>query len=377
MNRSLKSFLKAAAVVAIVAPLAASAAPFTAGNIAVFRSANNANNTTGSILELGATTASQSTPVQTIAIPNGASVGNGLRFSGSATSTGYLSSTADRSLITFSGVNTDNTASNVNVLNPRGVGTLDKDGLYALQTTYTATTTDNPQTRSATSLNNSNWFIADQSGIYTNSASAPDPAANVRGIKTFGGGVYVLRASGTAGTAVVATVSAPSGGSITNLPGLTNQSAAQDFYLVSSGSNGSAFDILYVSTSTTTAGIQKYSLVSGSWTANGTANVNSLGIFGLAAEWNGSGATLFGTTGNGATSANSLLRMVDSTGFNQTISLGSPTTLFTAAASTTLKGVEFVPVPEPSTLGLAGVGVALAGLVAWKRRQTFTAVQAV
>jgi hypothetical protein len=69
--------------------------------------------------------------------------------------------------------------------------------------------------------------------------------------------------------------------------------------------------------------------------------------------------------------------MVDSTGFNQTISLGSPTTLFTAAASTTLKGVEFVPVPEPSTLGLAGVGVALAGLVAWKRRQTFTAVQAV
>jgi hypothetical protein len=33
-------------------------------------------------------------------------------------------------------------------------------------------------------------------------------------------------------------------------------------------------------------------------------------------------------------------------------------------------------VPEPSTLGLAGLGVALAGLGAWKRRRAGSPVQA-
>jgi hypothetical protein len=37
--------------------------------------------------------------------------------------------------------------------------------------------------------NNTNWFIADQGGIYTNGAVAASPTANVRGIKSFGGAV--------------------------------------------------------------------------------------------------------------------------------------------------------------------------------------------
>lgn len=85
MNFFWKLSLESAAVVAALAatavtPPAAVAAAFTAGNLAVFRSSSSANNTTVSILELNPTTANQRSAVQLIAIPDGATVANGLRF---------------------------------------------------------------------------------------------------------------------------------------------------------------------------------------------------------------------------------------------------------------------------------------------------------
>src|SRR5207253_2958129 len=97
------------------------------------------------------------------------------------------------------------------------------------------------QTRGTTSLNNTNWFIGDQNGVYTNGATSPSPSGNFRSIKSFGGTAYVLQQSSTTTNIVVSTVSAPSGGAITGLPGLTNNTTAQDFYLISSGNNGAAF----------------------------------------------------------------------------------------------------------------------------------------
>jgi hypothetical protein len=78
-------------------------------------------------------------------------------------------------------------------------------------------------------LNNSTWFIGDQSGIYTNGATAASPSGNVRSIRSFGSSVYTLQASSTTTVIVVSTVSAATGGSITGLPGLANLSSAQDF----------------------------------------------------------------------------------------------------------------------------------------------------
>jgi len=53
---------------------------------------------------------------------------------------------------------------------------------------------------------------------------------------------------------------------------------------------------------------------------------------------------------------------------------------FTGASSSSgnnrLDNFQFNAVPEPSTLGFAGVGVTLAGLGAWKRRRTAAAVRA-
>lgn len=128
-----------AACLAVMISTSAWAAPFTVGNLAVF-SADTAtsNNTAFSILELNASTANQTTPVQTISI-NGTSGGTALRSSGSATSTGYLATSDDRSLLTFAGVNTTTTGVNSNTIVPRGVGTLDGNGTFALATTYNGT----------------------------------------------------------------------------------------------------------------------------------------------------------------------------------------------------------------------------------------------
>src|SRR5205814_2556542 len=121
-------------------------------------------------------------------------------------------------------------------------------------------------------------------GAYTNGATMPSPAGNFRSMKSFGGTVYVCQSSDT--EQPVSTISAPSGGIVTPLPGLSAATKdTQDFYLVSSGSNGSAYDVLYIITdSTSTTGmISKYSLVGGSWTFNGSY-ATVFGGFSLAAE---------------------------------------------------------------------------------------------
>src|SRR5262245_61512925 len=99
-------------------------AAFTPGDLLVLQTDPSAvtSNTTFSIVELDPSTAAQ-TPSNTIAIDGTGA--NALRISGSATSTGYLATTDDGSLLTFNAVNTTDTTSNVNSQNPRGVGTLD------------------------------------------------------------------------------------------------------------------------------------------------------------------------------------------------------------------------------------------------------------
>src|SRR5262249_50939326 len=160
--------------------------------------------------------------------------------------------------------------------------------------------------------------------------------------KAFGGTVYVLQQSSSAATIVVSTISAPSGGTITGLPGLTNDNTAVDFYMIASGNNGAAFDILYVST---TAGITKYSKVAGNWTSNGSFAIAG-GVFALAAQSNGAGEFLYGTLGSGAIAANTVVRYTDSAGYNAPINvnIANNVTLYTAPAGTTVKGIAFAPV---------------------------------
>jgi hypothetical protein len=339
------------------------ALPFTTGNLVVLQAAASAANTTCSILELNPATAAQGSPVNTVAISGTGA--NALRISGSATSTGYLANSDDGTLLAFTGANNVNTSANVNTLNPRGVGTLDNAGNFVLQTTYTGASGN--QTRCATSLNNSGWYVGEQGGVYTNGTTTAVTTGNFRGLKSFGGALYIFQQSSISAVNIVVSSVSADAKVVTGLPGLTNDTAGQDFYMVSSGSNGSTFDTLYVLTSTSaTAGIiKKYSLVSGSWTANGTYTT-SFGGFGLCATKNGGGAYLYVTTGTGATTANSVIRLTDTAGYNATIAITTANnlTLYTGAAGTIMKGIAFAPAsgkPTPTFSNLTSDQSILAG----------------
>jgi hypothetical protein len=186
--------------------------------------------------------------------------------------------------------------------------------------------------------------VGDQGGIYTNGAASTLRSGNFRSVKSFGGNLYVFVASASY-PPVLSLAASPVA---TNaLPGLPNgDSTMQDSYLISSGNNGSTFDVLYIlSASSASAGtIYKYSLVSGSWTANGSYST-PFGGFGFCAAWNGSGAVLYATTGTGATAANSVIKLTDTAGYNATISIttGSNVTLYTAVSGTVMKGIAFAP----------------------------------
>ncbi|MBK8413270.1 MAG: hypothetical protein IPL22_01370 [Bacteroidetes bacterium] len=302
--------------------------------------AASASNTTVSVVELDKVTAGQS-PIQTISIPGTGA--NAIRVSGSASSTLYAGNSNDQTLFCFTGVNNTNTSSNANTLNPRAVVTLNSSGTISLNTTYTGSSGN--QTRGAATVDNTNWYIGDQGGFYTNGSTSASPTGNIRSVKAFGNVVYAFTSSSS--LPPVGIISAPSGGTYTALPGLANgNSSRQDFYLVSSGSNGASFDVLYVldATSPTAGTIFKYSLLSGSWVSNGTYTT-SFGGFGLAAEKSGSGAFLYVTTGNGATTANNLIKLTDVNGYNASISIttGNNITLYSTPAGTIIKGVAFAP----------------------------------
>lgn len=339
--------LKKSLVLAALAATTVSSSRIFA-DILVLQAAASANNTTASILDLSKTTTNQASPLATYVVDS--SIPN-FRISGSATSTAYLSATDDRTLVTWTGAVSTNTTSNANTFTTgRTVATINAAGTINAAATYTGTSGN--QTRAATSLNTSStssWLIADQGGIYANGGTTPNPTNNARNIRSFGGNVYVGQQSSTATNIIVSTVTGTSN-TITGLPGLANSATFQDFYLVSSGQNGSTYDVLYtLSSSSASAGtINKYSLSSGTWTARGSFSTG-LGGFGLAAEQTVSGVRLYFTSGNGASTANSLRLAVDAAAWNANINVTLTGNLYTTATGTILKGVELAPVAASGT----------------------------
>lgn len=332
-------------------------AAYTPGNIVglIFNSASSTN-TTLTLVELNKTTVGQTPTVRNVGNVTGAS---SVRLGASATSNGYLSNSNDRTLVSTALPVTSVTSANANTITTRGVTTYNNTGTastFNIATTYTGTSGQQP--RSASTLDNTNWFIGEQNGLYTNGASAPTVATNHRAIKVINGTAYVLQS--TTASPAVGTYATPTATAVVNLPGLGNVATSPvDFFLVASGNNGAALDIMYMVAS---GFIFKHSLVAGSWTANGSYTATGYtGGFGMVAEWNGTGTDLFVSTGTGATAANSIIKLVDAAGYNSTINLGALTTLYTAPANTTVKGLAFSPMRGPVIVNSTQVPSSLSG----------------
>ncbi|MFP5436165.1 MAG: beta strand repeat-containing protein [Bacteroidia bacterium] len=314
------------------------APPFTTGNLIAVVAAASANNTTASVIEVSPATASQASPINTIAIPGTGT--SAIRISGSATSTGYVTNSADGTRVFFTGVNNTSTSANANTLNPRAVVSLKRAGASSLSIATTYTGTSGNQTRSATTVDNLNYFIADQGGLFTNNATTASVSGNYRGVKPFGTTVYAMTS-----TAIGRVSGYASGSTFTALGGIT-LSNPTDYYFVSSNNDG-VYDVLYyiINNASVNATYYKYVYNGTAWEAKGTYATTTLGGFGLVAKKDGANTYLYVTTGTGASTNNSIVRLTDAGGTG-TINITGTTTLYTTTGNSVIKGLAFAPTPE-------------------------------
>jgi hypothetical protein len=144
-------------------------------------------------------------------------------------------------------------------------------------------------------------------------------------------------------------------------------------------------------------GLQKWSLVSGTWTLdydlvsglnlvdNATANANNptasgvTGLFGLTAEIVGNNVELFATSyGLNELSPSYLYEITDNLS-DMTISQASGegfNILYSADSDVSIRGVAFAPTPLPGTLPLFAFGMCAFGLVARRRTRKTVAIAA-
>jgi hypothetical protein len=363
---------------------AAVAGPFTAGDLVIYRVGDGTGSlaNTGNAVFLDEYTTS-GTLVQSIAMPTTAS-GNQhqLIASGTATSEGLLTLSADGRYLMLTGYARDlggsgSVVTTASATVPRTVGRVDANGNVDTSTALTDfADANNP--RSAVSTNGTDIWVGGAAGGVryttlgsTTSTQLSTTVTNIRQVNIFNGQLYASDSSGTTSRLGTVGTGTPttSGQTITSLPGFpTSTGSPYAFFFADLNGGVAGVDTLYVADDTANQ-IQKYSLVAGTWTANGT--ITATAVRGLTGVVNGDGSvTLYGTTG-GSTAAGggSLYTLTDTAGYNSTIT-GALSTIATAAANEAFRGVAFVPTPEPGTWLLAGLAVFVGlGSQVWKRRK--------
>ena len=338
---------------------------FTAGNIVVEQEDLITKNSTFSMLELNPTNSNQTAPVNIFAVP--ATGTNALRQSSSG-SCGRLALSDDQTLLCFSsGLCGDSTVPDETTENWRGAATYNYQGVYTFQTTYESyggATAD--QARSATTVDDTNFFMGDKGGVYLNNQTTNNAfigytvqnGANVRSLKSFGGVVYALQQEGGSDptATVLDVVPQPSTGDDALFPfeGFPIEPEVLDFYLYRSGNNGSNYDVCYYidGTNATAGAIFKY-YFTGNYDSNtGQAIWAPAGFWntanggdGLCLATNANGTVdIYYTTGAGGTAGNSVIHVVDNSAWNQPINLIATNTLYTVSSTSSLRGISLAPV---------------------------------
>jgi hypothetical protein len=321
-------------------------AAFTPGNLVIYRvgtgdPALSATIATEVFIDEYGTNGSL---VQSIAMPT-ADSGLNQTFTAAATSSteGMITRSTDGKYIVATGydaaVGTANLTGSNSATVARVVGRIAADG--TIDTSTTTTAFSGVSIRSSASVDGNNfWVSGGNTGVVYQSLGGSGTGTqvsatvtNLRALGIFDGQLYEATSTATAvsrilavGTGLPTTLE-----TATSLPGLPTSGNYNNFFFADiDGSPG--LDTVYL---TEDAGsIRKYSLVSGTWTANGT--VAATNVRGITGSVSGTTVTLY------ATSASTLWSVTDASGFNSTVT-ATAMTVASASTNTAFRGIAFAP----------------------------------
>jgi len=334
--------------------LAVAQTPFTAGDLVVLQvgTGSAAPNSAATALFVNEYSLTPNTLVQQITVP---ADGTGLTLSGSASSEGSLTLSSDGTMVTFGGyVASAGTAGIASSGVPRAVGVISPQGTFSVTaSTVGSLAFASNNVRTAVSDGHGYWMggtaaASANGGVwYSTGSGAPTQvtSGNFRNLNLSGGNLLYSTGSGTHG--------------IYQFTGAPTGTASAGSALIPTGSSSSPYDFAisadgntaYVADDgSTTEGVQKWIKSGGTWSLAYTLPVGSTsGARQLTVDWGNS--LIFATTGE--TTANRLIEIFD----GGSLAASTETTLDTAAANTVFRGVDFAPVPEPSTVALLGLGL--------------------
>jgi hypothetical protein len=388
MKLQLRFGLRWLAIAGLAAAPPAGAAPFTSsGNLVVVR-LDGAGLARAVHLDEYDVSGAAGVFVQNIDLP--ASGGGSLAMPSTANHDGLLNRSIDGRFLMLTGYGTDaGGATDPSTLaaatTPRVVGVVNGGGVVNT-TTRLSGSFDATSVRAAVSVDGSSFWVAgdnaggatptgglryvgslgsstsvDLSQVQaTGSAKTPD---NVRSVSIFGGQLYDSSGSNASLGKNVFKVGTglPTSGAQTATAVTSDTNSVNSFFFADLDAGVAGLDTLYTSTGTA---IRKFALVGGVWAAKGTFTpaVNDGSEFeAMTASVSGSSVTIY------ASNLSTVQRLTDASGYNGTLS-GTPSIIVTAGAGTAFRGLAFAPnVPEPASVGLAGVSV-LAILAARRRR---------
>jgi hypothetical protein len=290
--------------------------------------------------------------VQSVALPTSTSGSNSvISASGTATSEGLITRSPNGLYLTFTGygatAGTTSITGSASATVPRVVGVIDYQKNINTSTALTDFSTGN-NIRSAL-YNGTNIWVAGPSGVSITTLGATTSTSlmtvNTRNLGIFGDQLYGSSSSSTYRINTIGSgLPTTSGQTTTILSGLTttNPASPYQFQMFDMDATVSGVDVMYVADdNTTSGGVIKYSLVSGSWVKNGSFGTAADQYRGLTGVLDGGTVTLYATCATTTTSK--LIKVVDATGYN-VAPTATASTLATANTFTAFRGVSFTPV---------------------------------